>query len=113
MAAARWRIGAGVVVLAGLAYLGANLGPIYWRNLELQRFVEEAAQKPENQHKPEGVLRAAVIEKAHELRLPVRYDNVRVVRTETGTRIDVRYVARVDLPLYTVDLHFYPGAGSK
>jgi hypothetical protein len=30
-----------------------------------------------------------------------------------GTRIDVRYNARVDLPLYTVDLHFYPGAGSK
>ena len=37
----------------------------------------------------------------------------RIVPLPKGTRIDVRYVARVDLPLYTVDLHFYPGAGSK
>jgi len=28
-------------------------------------------------------------------------------------RIDVRYFVRVNLPAYTVDLHFYPGAGSK
>jgi hypothetical protein len=109
----RWRIAAGVGVLALMAYLCANLAPIYWRNLELQRFVEETAQRPESQSAPEGVLRAAVIERAHQLRLPVRYDNVKVVRTEAGTRIDVRYNARVDLPLYTVDLHFYPGAGSK
>jgi hypothetical protein len=28
-------------------------------------------------------------------------------------RIDVRYFVRVTLPGYTVDLHFYPGAGSR
>jgi hypothetical protein len=28
-------------------------------------------------------------------------------------RIDVRYQVRVDLPGYTVNLHFYPGAGSR
>jgi hypothetical protein len=27
--------------------------------------------------------------------------------------IEVRYAVRVDLPFYTVDLHFYPGAGSR
>lgn len=113
MTASRWRMAAGIAVLGAMAYLGANLAPIYFRNLELQRFVEETAQRPESQSAPEGVLAAAVMEKAQELRLPVRYDNVKVVRTEVGTRIDVRYNARVDLPLYTVDLHFYPGAGSK
>ena len=30
-----------------------------------------------------------------------------------GLRIDVRYVVRVDLPVYTVDLHFHPGAGAR
>jgi hypothetical protein len=113
MLARRLRVAAGAAVLAALAYLGLNLIPIYWRNLELQRFVEATAQRVDNQQKPEGVLRAAVVEKAQELRLPVRYDNVRVVRTADGVRIDVRYIARVDLPLYTVDLHFYPGAGSR
>jgi hypothetical protein len=110
--ARRLRVTAGVAVLAVLAWLGGNLAPIYWRNLELQRFVEETAQRA-GENTPDGVLRAHVVEKAQELRLPVRMDNVRVLRTADSVRIDVRYVARVDLPLYTVDLHFYPGAGSK
>lgn len=113
MAASRWRMAAGAAVLAAMAYLGANMIPIYWRNLELQHFVEETARRPEMQSASEGTVRDAVIEKAQALRLPVRPDNIKVVRTQDGTRIDVRYVARVDLPLYTVDLHFYPGAGSK
>jgi hypothetical protein len=40
-------------------------------------------------------------------------DNVRIQRTSDRVQIDVRYFVRVDLPLYTVDLHFYPGAGSR
>ena len=30
-----------------------------------------------------------------------------------GIRISVRYFVRVSMPGYTVDLHFYPGAGSR
>src|SRR5512139_2776177 len=100
--ASRLRVVSGVAVLAALAYLGVNLIPIYWRNMELQRFVESTTQQPGSQEKPEGVLQATVVEKAQELRLPVRYDDVRVIRTPEGVRIHVRYIARVDLPLYTV-----------
>jgi len=38
---------------------------------------------------------------------------VQIVRSQGGLRIDVRYFVRVTLPGYTVDLHFYPGAGSR
>ena len=38
---------------------------------------------------------------------------VGIKRSAKGVRIDVRYIVRVDFPLYTVDLHFYPGAGSR
>jgi hypothetical protein len=109
----RWRVAAGVAVLAVLGYLGAHLVPIYWRNLELQQFVETAAQTPEIQNLPEEVLRVQVMAKAQSLGLPVRGDNIRVLQTDAGVRIDVRYIARVDLPLYTVNLHFYPGAGAR
>ena len=40
-------------------------------------------------------------------------DNVHVEHLPDGIRIDVRYFVRVSLPGYTVDLHFYPGAGSR
>ena len=47
------------------------------------------------------------------LDLPVRADNVKIVHSKDGMRIDVRYFVRVNAPGYTVDLHFYPGAGSR
>lgn len=109
----RWRIAAAVAVLAALAMFGAMFAPIYFRNLELQDFVAGIAQHAENQTKSDDLLRTWVLDKAHQLDLPVKEDNVHIVRSPEGMRIDVRYFVRVDLPGYTVDLHFYPGAGSR
>lgn len=85
------------------------MAPVYFRNLELQRFVEGLrAAAPSS---TDDVLRARVLAEAADLHLPVKAENVRIERAEGNVRIEVRYVVRVDLPLYTVDLHFYPGAG--
>ena len=110
---ARWRIAAGVVVLAALAYFAAIFSPIYFHNLELQTYVAELAQAAENRGKSDDLLRTWVLDKASGLELPVKADNVRIERRGDGLRIDVRYFVRVTLPGYTVDLHFYPGAGSR
>ncbi len=109
----RWRIAAAATVLAALAAFTAMFAPIYFRNLELQNFVSEIAQRVENQTISDDVLRTWVLDKAHELDLPVREDNVQVIHSRGGVRIDVRYFVRVNFPGYTVDLHFYPGAGSR
>jgi hypothetical protein len=109
----RWRIVAASAVLAALLAFTAMFAPIYYRNLELQNFVSGVAQRVENQTNSDDVLRTWVLDKAHELDLPVKEDNVHVIRSKEGVRIDVRYFVRVTLPGYTVDLHFYPGAGSR
>ncbi len=109
-AVSRWRIVAAILVLGVLILIGARLVPIYLRNLELQRFVAETTQRVDSHTKSDDVLRTWVLEKAADLELPVRADNVHIRRSaEGGMKIDVRYVVRVDLPFYTVDLHFYPG----
>lgn len=108
-----WRIGGAVVVLGVLVYLGTRLAPVYVHNYELQRFVEETTQRVENHTKSDDLLRTWVVEKAGELDLPVKAGNVQIRRLRGSLRIDIRYMVRVDLPLYTVDLHFYPGAGSQ
>lgn len=113
MKLARWRLAAGCAVLAALVSFGILFAPLYFHNLELQRFVEETTQRVENQTKSDDLLRTWVLEKAATLELPVRADNVHIKRSADGMRIDVRYVVRVSLPFYTVDLHFYPGAGSR
>lgn len=109
----RWRIAAAATVLAALVAFIAMFAPIYFRNLELQTFVSEVTQRVENRTNSDDVLRTWVLDKAHELDLPIKEDNVQVIRTGESVRIDVRYFVRVTVPGYTVDLHFYPGAGSR
>jgi hypothetical protein len=109
----RLRIAAAVLILIVLAILGARLLPLYLDNMRLQRYVEGITQDAENRSRPDDVLRVAVLEKAAFLGLPVKGENVHIKRSQESMRIEVRYFVRVDFPLYTVDLHFYPGAGSK
>ena len=113
MIGARLRQAAGVAVLAVLAILGVRLIPIYLHNQELQQFVEDVTHRAAAPTSSDDVLRSWILTKAADLELPVVADNVHIQRTVNSVRIEVRYVVRVDLPLYTVDLHFYPGAGSR
>jgi hypothetical protein len=109
----RLRIAAAVLILIGLTIMGVRLLPVYMDNMRLQSYVERITQAAENRTRPDDALRVAVLEKAAFLGLPVKAENVRIKRSEDTMRIDVRYVVRVDFPMYTVDLHFYPGAGSR
>jgi hypothetical protein len=109
----RWRIAAAVAVLAALFGFGAMFAPIYAGNLKLQSYVSEITQRVDSQKQPDEALRQNVLNKARELDLPVKADNVHIIRSPDGLRIDVRYFVRVTVPGYTVDLHFYPGAGSR
>ncbi|MFB3826387.1 MAG: hypothetical protein ACE15B_06440 [Bryobacteraceae bacterium] len=113
MKAPAWRLGAAAAVLAALIFFAARLAPIYYRNYQLQRHVENITQRVENFTKSDDLLRTWVVEKAADLDLPVRANNVQIRRSPESLRIDVRYVVRVELPVYTVDLHFYPGAGAR
>ena len=108
-----WRIGAGAAVLVALVVMGARLVPIYVHNIELQQFVEDVTHRAAAPTSSDDILRTWVLDKAADLDLPVKADNVQIQRSPDTVRIVVRYVVRVDMPLYTVNLHFYPGAGSR
>ena len=109
----RWRIAAAVAVLAALAGFGVLFTPTYIHNLQLQSYVEDLTHAADTAGQSDQQLRDNVLKKAAELDLPVKADNVHIQRAANGLRIDVRYFVRVSLPFYTVDLHFYPGAGSR
>jgi len=109
----RLRQAAALAVMAILVFLGVRLTPIYMHNRELQQFVEEVTHRAAAPTSSDDVLRSWVLAKAADLDLPVVADNVHIQRSAGSVHIEVRYIVRVDLPLYTVDLHFYPGAGSQ
>ena len=109
----RWRIAAAVLVLAALLGFGILFAPTYLGNLKLQSYVAEITRRVDSRNSADDALRQEVVKRAQELDLPVKADNVHIIRINGGLRIDVRYFVRVTLPGYTVDLHFYPGAGSR
>jgi hypothetical protein len=109
----RWRMVAGCLVLAALVFFAILFSPVYLRNLKLQSYVDGITHSVGNDKQSDAMLRSWVLKKANELGLPVTEDNVHIYRSAEGLQIDVRYSVTVHAPLYTVDLHFYPGAGSR
>jgi Domain of unknown function (DUF4845) len=109
-----WRKAAGIAVLAAMAFFLASFAPIYFHNFQLRSYVESLTQSAAKRDVPDDVLRTQVVEKAHQLNLlSVTADDVHVIRSANGMRIEVRYRVPVDFPGYSVTLHFYPGAGSR
>ena len=109
----RWRLALAIFILAGMVFILASFAPIYFRNLELQNYVSGVTHSAGSSSKSDDLLRTIVLSKARQLNLPISEDNVHIVRSHNEMRIDVRYFVRFNLPGYTVDLHFYPGAGSR
>jgi hypothetical protein len=108
-----WRIAAGIAVVLAILLFAIVFTPIYYHNLQLQTFVANLTQTAAGQTPADDALRTRVLAKANSLNLPVKADDVHILRTSEGLRIDVRYFVTVNLPGYTVNLHFYPGAGSR
>lgn len=105
------RLAAGVLVLAGLGYLGAKMAPAYLRHLEFQRALEAVVRDADPERLPPEAVAAAVADRAARLGLPVRMGQVRLERAGAGLRVTVRYTVPVELTWYSVDLHFRATAG--
>jgi hypothetical protein len=109
--ASHLRIGAAVVILAGLAVSAVVMLPPYFRNLEFQRYLEQLVRETDIQVETPELVRARILNKAAEMGLPVRSGAVDVERAGGRYRIRVLYVKTVDLPFYTVTLHFRSATG--
>lgn len=103
------RVSFGAAILLALAAFAVLLTPVYYRNLRFTRDLKDLASNPEIQADP--ALRAAVVERAGRLGLPVREGDVALRRSGDRVRIEVNYQVPVDLPVYSVSLHFHPVGG--
>jgi hypothetical protein len=110
-----WRIAAAAAVLGIIVVILAVCAPYYFRNRTLQNYVADLTRRVDIREQPDAGIRRVVLQRAEQLGLPVTEANVRINRAEDGTlrQIDVRYMVPIELPGYTVKLHFYPGAGSR
>lgn len=107
------RIAGGIGVVGVLTLLGAAMIPSYLRNLDFQRQLDEISMTLDAGAQPADVARIQVLDRAARLGIPLRSSQVKVTPAGDRFRIEAPYVVRVDLLLYTVDLHFRPRAGAR
>ena len=113
MSGSRWvRLFGAAVILASLVGFGILLLPVYVRNFQFQRSMAEIASDSESAQRSDDLLRISVIDRAARLGLPIQSGQVQMRRTQGHVSIDVRYAVPIDLPLYSVRLHFHPTAGN-
>ncbi len=106
----RWlRVSLASAILLAMAGFAVLLIPVYYRNLKFSRAMNDVAER--SGIEPDSALRAAVLDRAAVLGLPVREGDIALRRSRERVRIEVTYKVPVDLSVYSVSLHFHPVAG--
>ena len=95
-----WRIAAGVAVLGAFSWYGVLIVPVYLRNFQLQHFLQQTPAASDE------MLQQAILNKSHSLGLDITSERIQIRHPPEGGPTVVRYVIRVTIPLYSVDLHF-------
>ena len=102
----KWRLACGLLVLAALGLFAAILAPLYLHAFELRAYVSGLTNDADSRDRSEDGLVRMVLAKSRSLNLPVTPAGVQITRSGGGLRIEVHYRVKVDLPGYTVELHF-------
>jgi hypothetical protein len=104
-----WRLVLAILVLGAMTAILLSLMPVYFENYQLGRFVEQLAGGP---NAPDDTLRAAVLNRARQLDLPVDPSDVAINHSDGKSRIETKYKVQMDFLLYQVDLHFHANASA-
>lgn len=96
-----------------MAVVALMMLPPYLDNARLARSMQEFATQEGSAALSEDVIRAQLAERAAKLGLPLDPKQIRVEKAEGRLRVEAIYTVRVDLPVYSVDLHFRPSAVSR
>lgn len=105
------RLALAAVLVVLFAATLIRLAPPYVRNWKLQGFLNDLSEDSSSNTAAPDVIEARVVGKAASLGIPLHTGDVTVEHRPASLHIRALYVVRIDLPLYTVDLHFRPEAG--
>lgn len=102
----------GAAILACLVLAAILLGPPYLTNLSYSSALRDIVADPSTADWSDARFQAEAANAATRLGLSVPPSAVRVLRSGSAPRIEVRYQLPVDLTVYTVSLHLRASSGS-
>ncbi|MDE3178626.1 MAG: hypothetical protein KGM47_03115 [Acidobacteriota bacterium] len=101
-----------LIILAGAAYTGVQVVPVYVSNFRLNDYLTTLAQEVAVKHIEMADAPAAVVSKAADLALPVQPGDVEAGNGINSVKISVNYSVPIDLKIYTWTLHFSDSASA-
>jgi hypothetical protein len=100
----------GVAVFVLLVYGGYKVLPAYMAAWEFEDAIKEEAKLNAYGSRSEAEIRDTILQKAHELEIPISEKQV-LVRRDTGELvISADYSMHVDFAVYPFDLNFHPSS---
>jgi len=102
----RWRIWLALGILGVFLAALLWLAPVYVRHYRFERAVDRLMAEPGLAERPVELVQVAVAARAAALGIPLKPEQLRVARSAGRLEVEIRYFVRLDLPVYTVDLHF-------
>jgi|SRR5947209_4426584 len=93
----------GLIILALAIFVAWKMIPVKVKAAELRQVVEDEA-KSAGTHNDDRI-RAAILAKAKDDKLPVSDDDIKVVREHSEIDIDVNYIVPIEFPGYTYKWH--------
>ena len=108
-----WRLIAGILVLLAMGGVLATLAPVYFEDYQLRQYIRSLVRSPNAASISDEALRSGVLARARQLDLPVAASDIQITHADARVQVQLKYAVQLDFPLYQVDLHFHPGAGSR
>lgn len=92
------------LLLGAVAYVGWQMVPVKMKSVDLEQFMVRTAERASlQQRNTERALRAAIMNEADELNLPLEDDNLFIQRTGARITIEASYTVPINLIVTTWD----------
>jgi hypothetical protein len=98
------------VVFVGAIYVAYRLLPIYLANYQFQQELQSISREGAFANLNEDQIRGKIKEKIVSTEVPLRIEDVHIVRSTQDVAISAAYQVHVDFPIHPVDLVFTPAA---
>ena len=96
-----------LLVLVAILFAGAQYGPAYFAAFEFNDYIRQEVKYAVTNRKTPEMLRTNVVQKAHELGIPVQPRDVRITRRGPAFTLELEYRWPINMRLYHHELIFH------
>ena len=96
-----------LLMLVGLLFAGSQYVPAYFAAFQFNDYVRQEVKYAASSKKTADKLRTEIFEKAGELGIPIKKDDIRITKRGPSFTLEVSYRWPIDMKVYRHELSFH------